>query len=193
MLNVELLLGAGGDYEEASELLYNLISNEGRHSHLNIIKTIVSAAALLAFALPLFISKAEAQSGNYTSVPKTTVVNGKKVKLKSYADGLEYYDIKVGSGPHPAVGQTVSVKYKGSLVDGTVFDSSDLHGGTPIDFPIGVGQVIKGWDEGVPPMKVGGVRRLVIPGDLAYGPNSPTPTIPPNATLIFDITLVAVK
>jgi peptidylprolyl isomerase len=85
------------------------------------------------------------------------------------------------------------VQYYGTLVDGTKFDASQDHGGAPIDFPIGVGQVIKGWDEGVPPMKIGGKRRLIIPGNLAYGANSPTPTIPPNATLIFDIVLVGVK
>ena len=130
---------------------------------------------------------------NYTLVPGTTKVNGKKVVLKTMPDGLKYYDLKVGKGASPKIGQTVSVQYTGTLTDGTKFDSSYDHGGQPIDFPIGVGRVIKGWDEGVPSMKIGGKRRLVIPGKLAYGANSPTPTIPPNATLIFDIELVAVK
>jgi peptidylprolyl isomerase len=135
-----------------------------------------------------------AGSPDLTSVPTTTVVNGKKVKLKVMADGLRYYDIKVGTGPSPKIGQTVSVQYYGTLVDGTKFDASQDHGGAPIDFPIGVGRVIKGWDEGVPPMKVGGKRRLVIPGNLAYGPNPPPGApIPPNGTLIFDIVLVGVK
>ena len=133
-------------------------------------------------------------SSGATSVPSTTTINGKKVKLKSFPDGLKYYDIKIGTGAHPAIGQTVSVQYTGTLLDGTKFDSSYDHGGQPIDFPIGVGQVIKGWDEGVPPMKVGGKRRLVIPGALAYGENPPPGTpITPNATLVFDIELVAVK
>ena len=132
-------------------------------------------------------------SGDATQVPSTTVIDGKTVPLKSTPSGLKYYDIKVGTGPNPKPGQTVSVQYTGTLLDGTKFDSSYDHGGTPVDFPIGVGQVIKGWDEGVPPMKVGGKRRLVIPGDLAYGANPPTPIIPPNATLVFDIELVAVK
>ncbi len=123
----------------------------------------------------------------------TTVINGKKVTLKSLPSGLKYYDTKVGSGPHPKIGQTVSVQYTGTLLNGTKFDSSYDHGGQPIDFPIGVGSVIKGWDEGVPGMKVGGKRRLVIPSNLAYGANPPTPTIPPNATLVFDIELVGVK
>ena len=126
-------------------------------------------------------------------MPKTTKIDGKTVTLKSTASGLEYYDTKVGTGVNPKIGQTVSVQYTGTLLDGTKFDSSYDHGGVPIDFPIGVGQVIKGWDEGVPPMKVGGKRRLVIPANLAYGANPPTPTIPPNSTLVFDIELVAVK
>ncbi|HEY3329141.1 MAG TPA: FKBP-type peptidyl-prolyl cis-trans isomerase [Capsulimonadaceae bacterium] len=132
-------------------------------------------------------------AADVSKVPDTTVVDGKTVKLKSTPDGLKYYDIKVGKGANPKVGETVSVQYSGKLLDGTEFDSSYSHGGVPIDFPIGVGQVIKGWDEGVPTMKIGGKRRLVIPADLAYGANPPTPTIPPNATLIFDIELVAVK
>jgi peptidylprolyl isomerase len=126
-------------------------------------------------------------------VPTTTLINGKSVKLKSTPSGLKYYDLKVGTGPNPKIGQTVSVQYTGTLLDGTKFDSSYDHGGAPIDFPIGVGQVIKGWDEGVPTMKVGGKRRLVIPASLAYGDNPPTPQIPPGATLIFDIELVGIK
>jgi len=127
------------------------------------------------------------------SVPTTTVIDGKTVPLTTTPSGLRFYDIKIGTGPNPKPGQTVSVQYTGTLLDGTKFDSSYDHGGTPIDFPIGVGQVIKGWDEGVPTMKVGGKRRLVVPGDLAYGDNPPTTQIPPNATLVFDIELVAVK
>jgi peptidylprolyl isomerase len=145
-----------------------------------------------AAGTPVDATPAAAPADN-TKVPDTIKIDGKTVKLKSTPSGLRFYDIKLGTGPNPKIGQTVSVQYTGSLLDGTKFDSSYDHGGTPIDFPIGVGQVIKGWDEGVPPMKVGGKRRLVIPGDLAYGANPPTPTIPPNATLVFDIELVAVK
>jgi len=123
----------------------------------------------------------------------TTVIDGKTVTMKKLADGLQYYDMKVGTGPSPKIGQTVMVQYTGTLLDGTKFDSSYDHGGKPIGFPIGVGQVIKGWDEGVPSMKVGGKRRLVVPGELAYGANPPSAAIPANATLVFDIELVAVK
>lgn len=128
-----------------------------------------------------------------SAVPSTTKIDGKDVPLKTLPSGVKYYDLKVGAGASPKIGQTVSVQYTGTLLDGTKFDSSYDHGGQPIDFPIGIGRVIKGWDEGVPSMKIGGKRRLVIPGDLAYGANPPTPAIPPNATLVFDIELVGVK
>lgn len=156
-------------------------------------KEAANSAAPVSQSAPLDSAPAASPAGNVSKVPDTTVIGGKTVNLKSTASGLRYYDTKIGTGASPKTGQTVSVQYTGTLLDGTKFDSSYDHGGTPIDFPIGVGQVIKGWDEGVPPMKVGGKRRLVIPSDLAYGANPPTPTIPANATLVFDIELVAVK
>ena len=125
--------------------------------------------------------------------PATTKINGKTVTLKSTPSGLQYYDIKVGTGPSPDSGQTAAVQYTGALPDGTKFDSSYDHGTDPFEFPVGMGRVIKGWDEGVATMKVGGKRRLVVPADLAYGPDSPTPAIPPNSTLVFDVELIAVK
>lgn len=101
-------------------------------------------------------------------------------------------DIKVGKGPAAKKGDHVVVHYTGTLTDGTKFDSSRDHG-QPFDFTLGQGGVIKGWDEGVPGMKVGGRRKLTIPGALAYGPHGSPPKIPPNATLIFDIELIAIK
>ena len=112
-------------------------------------------------------------------------------KVKT-ASGLEYVDEVVGDGASPAAGQKVTVHYTGTFPDGRKFDSSRDRS-QPFVFTIGKGQVIKGWDEGVATMKVGGKRRLVIPGSLAYGPNPPTATIPPNATLVFDVELVGVK
>ncbi len=144
-------------------------------------------------ASPAPTTSPNVSSADVSSVPSTTTVEGKSVSLKSTPSGLKYYDTKIGTGPNPTVGQTVSVQYTGTLLDGTKFDSSYDHGGKPIDFPIGVGGVIKGWDEGVPTMKVGGKRRLVIPADLAYGANPPDASIPPNATLVFDIELVGLK
>ena len=134
-----------------------------------------------------------APASGVSAVPDTTTMDGKSVTLTATPSGLRFYDIKVGTGANPRPGQTVSVQYVGTLLDGTKFDSSYDHGGAPIDFPIGVGNVIKGWDEGVPTMKVGGKRRLVVPGDLAYGASPPDASIPPDATLVFDIELIGVK
>ena len=107
------------------------------------------------------------------------------------ASGLKYSDIVEGRGAVPQRGQTVTVNYTGTLENGTKFGGSDE--GVPQDFRIGVGMVIKGWDEGLMSMKVGGKRRLIIPSYLGYGPQGRPPDIPPNATLLFDVELVGVK
>lgn len=132
-------------------------------------------------------------SADISHKPATTKINGKTVTMKSTPSGLQFYDIKVGTGASPDAGQTAAVQYTGALPDGAKFDSSYDHGADPFEFSVGAGQVIKGWDEGVATMKVGGTRRLVVPSDLAYGAQSPTPAIPPNSTLVFDVALVAVK
>jgi peptidylprolyl isomerase len=117
---------------------------------------------------------------------------GKSGKVVTTKSGLKYEDLVVGKGPSPKPGQSVTVNYVGTLQDGTKFDSSADHGGT-FTFTIGEGQVIKGWDEGVMSMKVGGKRKLTVPPDLAYGPNGMPPVIPPNATLIFTVDLISVQ
>lgn len=112
-------------------------------------------------------------------------------KVKT-ASGLEYIDTKEGTGAIPKTGQNVSVHYTGTLKDGTKFDSS-VDRGQPFSFTIGVGQVIKGWDEGVATMKVGGKRRLIIPSNLGYGERGAGNVIPPNSELHFDVELLGIK
>ncbi|MBT3320656.1 MAG: FKBP-type peptidyl-prolyl cis-trans isomerase [Anaerolineae bacterium] len=106
--------------------------------------------------------------------------------------GLEYTEKKAGTGKQAEAGKTVSVHYEGKLPDGKVFDSS-FQRGTPIEFQLGVGQVIQGWDEGIALMKVGGEATLTIPPELGYGERGAGGVIPPNATLIFKVELVDVK
>jgi peptidylprolyl isomerase len=126
---------------------------------------------------------------NFTTQEIKTMDLSKAVTTPS---GLKYIDIKEGEGASPEKGQQVTVHYTGTLENGTKFDSSRDRG-QPFTFQIGVGQVIKGWDEGVGTMKVGGRRTLIIPSDLGYGSRGAGGVIPPNATLIFDVELLSIR
>ena len=107
-------------------------------------------------------------------------------------NGMEFIDVQVGTGDEAQSGTFVTVHYTGWLTDGKKFDSSRDRN-RPFDFQLGAGNVIRGWDTGVAGMKVGGQRRLIIPANLGYGARGAPPTIPPNATLIFDVELLKVS
>ncbi|HUI35236.1 MAG TPA: FKBP-type peptidyl-prolyl cis-trans isomerase [Stellaceae bacterium] len=138
------------------------------------------AAVVAAFAFFVFALPVSAQQGKTVELP----------------DGLKYTDVKVGDGEEAKSGLLISVQYTGWLykngAKGAEFDSSK-NAGKPFTFKLGAGQVIKGWDEGVAGMKIGGQRTLIIPPELAYGAKGAGGVIPPNATLMFDVELVSVR
>ena len=125
-----------------------------------------------------------------------TITTASAQPVMTTPSGLKIIDIKVGTGAMPKTGQTVVVNYTGWLYEngkkGKKFDSS-VDRNEPFEFPIGRGQVIAGWDQGVATMRVGGKRTLIIPPNLAYGSRGAGGVIPPNATLIFDVDLLSIK
>jgi peptidylprolyl isomerase len=125
---------------------------------------------------------------------RKAVYPGEETKMKEVvtASGLKYIDMVVGKGDLPKQGSTVSVHYTGYLIDGKKFDSS-VDRKEAFSFTLGVGQVIKGWDEGVASMQVGGKRKLIIPPQLGYGARGAGNVIPPNAELVFDVELLGLK
>jgi len=161
-------------------------------------KTFVWVGTILLATSLAFAQGSTTQKSTTTTTKKSatahpaaggpTKVTGEGTKT---ASGLQYWDIKQGTGATAASGQTVLVHYTGWLTSGKKFDSSV--GGKPFKFRIGAGDVIKGWDEGVAGMKVGGKRQLRIPPDLAYGAKGYPGVIPPNSTLVFDVQLMGVQ
>lgn len=161
-------------------------------------KLLVISLAIVLLSACTKKEAAKEEAGN--SAPATTENNGgakmaatdANAKINVTESGLKYVELKEGTGASPKSGQMVVVHYTGTLTDGKKFDSS-VDRGQPFAFKIGVGQVIKGWDEGVMSMKIGGKRKLMIPANLGYGARGAGDVIPPNAELIFDVELLEVK
>jgi FKBP-type peptidyl-prolyl cis-trans isomerase len=148
------------------------------------------AIILALAAASLVVAQSANRKSTATDTNAPARVTGPAVKTDS---GLQYWDVRVGNGELAKEGSRVRVHYTGWLTNGKKFDSS-VDGGKPLDFTIGNGEVIKGWEEGVSGMKVGGKRQLRIPPDLGYGADgTPDGSIPPNATLIFDVHLLGVQ
>lgn len=161
----------------------------------------VIAIAFMVSFTALAEKKAESDS---TTVPKiikpepVKVSNKGKPTLLMAGDtivttsGLKYIEIKPGTGGSPQKGQKVSVHYVGTLLDGKQFDSS-RNKGVPLEFSIGTGQVIKAWDEGISSMKIGGIRKFIVPAELAYADKGHPAGVPPNATTVFEVELLGIR
>lgn len=143
-----------------------------------------------AFEKDMMSQQKAAGEKNAADGTKFLAENKKKEGVKSTATGLQYKSLKEGTGPQPKATDTVTVNYRGTLMDGSEFDSSYKRG-EPATFPLN--GVIKGWTEGLQLMKKGSKYQFTIPSDLAYGPRSPGAGIPPNATLIFEVELLDIK
>ena len=159
----------------------------------------VQAAVVQAVAYPMELDPATPNPTLFAMAPDTNMADASALggpmeaeKPQVTASGLKIIDLVVGTGDVASSGQTDAVHYRGTLEAGTQYDAS-YDRGTPFEFPLGAGRVIKGWDEGVQGMKVGGQRKLVIPPDLGYGSRGAGRVIPPNATLIFEVELLEIK
>jgi peptidylprolyl isomerase len=191
--------------DRTSALLYNVVVKFG----LSMKEILVSLGVMLGCGILILVFQLgagmkDANAGGISIAAPTAVISpfaslpSKLIAMDSTENqvttpsGLKYVEIVLGTGNTPKKGQTVTVHYTGTLESGEKFDSSRDRN-DPFEFQIGMGQVIKGWDEGLSTMQVGGRRKLIIPADLGYGARGAGGVIPPNATLIFDVELLKVK
>jgi peptidylprolyl isomerase len=155
-----------------------------------------AAAFLLAGIAAITLAAVPVSAGEKKASEKEKSEKKGESKMQRLPSGLQYEDVKAGDGAQPKTGQTCVMHYTGWLwvngAKGAKFDSS-VDRGKPFEFPLGQGAVIKGWDEGVATMKVGGKRNLLIPPALGYGARGAGGVIPPNATLLFEVELLGVK
>ena len=138
------------------------------------------------------IAKNQLETKSQSSAAAISEVQSKATKPAEDVKELKIDDLKVGEGVEVKSGDTISINYKGTLLDGTEFDSSYKRN-KPFETKIGVGQVIQGWDQGILGLKVGGKRKLTIPSSLGYGPKGSGASIPPNAGLVFEVELMSIK
>ncbi|MCX6726997.1 MAG: FKBP-type peptidyl-prolyl cis-trans isomerase [Candidatus Shapirobacteria bacterium] len=166
-------------------------------------RTLITVPIIFGIFIGLFILLSQKPKNtvpleDFSNIPLSVTPTPQGLKLniqtqtKQTMTDLKIEDLVIGTGAEVKSGDTIEMNYVGTLVDGTKFDSS-YDRGVPFETQIGVGQVIKGWDQGVPGMKVGGKRRLLIPSALAYGAQGAGGVIPPNADLIFEVELVSIK
>ena len=148
-----------------------------------------SAAASKTGTSKTVTGKTTSAAASKPAISKTSSV----AQWATTGSGLKYQEVIVGKGPQPKPGDDILVNYTGRFPNGKVFDSSLAPGRTPFELHLGRGEVIKGWDEGLSTMHVGGKRKLIIPPDLAYGPRGYPGAIPPNSTLTFDVELIRIK
>jgi FKBP-type peptidyl-prolyl cis-trans isomerase len=156
---------------------------------IGMMKYVAAIAIIFVTTAGFVLGQGEAKNSAASNTDAPSKVTGDGVKTDS---GLQYWDIRVGNGEVAKEGSHVRVHYTGWLTTGKKFDSS-VDAGKPFDFTIGNGEVIKGWEDGIAGMKVGGKRQLRIPPALGYGAEGYPPDIPPNATLIFEIKLLGVQ
>jgi FKBP-type peptidyl-prolyl cis-trans isomerase len=161
----------------------------------NLVLAGIGVAAIVLLGIGGFLLSGRQVQGGTATVSGQLCSNkpeAAKGLTNAAVTALRIEDTKEGSGPQAITSNLVKVHYIGRLTDGTQFDTS-CERGEPFEFPLGGGRVIQGWDSGVVGMRVGGIRRLVIPAKLAYGDQSPSPNIPVNSALVFDVELIEIK